>query len=140
MSLTSIRHQRGFTLVEIMVVCLIVGILSSLAIFTIGRIKERTVRNLIMNNLRQFYDAKEFYFAETGSTQPASVVTLANEGYIRESLKNAVMSHTSLEAHLGWHYSFVTNRDIPTYAYRGSRPAAGAPPSDDLIYYPAPRS
>ncbi|MCX6401006.1 MAG: type II secretion system protein, partial [Propionibacteriales bacterium] len=66
----------GFTLIEIMIVVSIVTILSTLAMIVIGRVQDRAARSLIENNLRQLYQAKEYYFTETGDADSVKFVEL----------------------------------------------------------------
>ena len=141
------RRQSAFTLVEIMVVVLIVGILSSLSMFAIGRIKERSARSVIQNNLRQYYDAKEYFYAETGFPQLITPVSLQTKNYIKASLKAQLMSHTSFESNLGWRYQFIAWPGLPVYAFRGEDPLVRRGPhqeptfkktSGEVIWYPGP--
>lgn len=130
------QRQSAFTLVEIMVVCLIVGILSALSLAAISRIKEKTARSVIHNNLRQYYQAKEYYYAETGTTKASSIITLEREGYISKSLKDRLLGHASYESKMGWHYRIIFTPGMPTTAFQG-RLVTGSVPTGEVIYYPA---
>lgn len=139
-------RQGGFTLVEIMIVVLIVTILSGLALAAIGRIKDKAARTLIANNLRQIYDAKEYYYSETGSTQIASFKTLINKGYLRSSMSEIIAATHTLEGNLGWRYAFIYRPDAPVYAFRGEDPLVARPDhlfdwrktNGEVLWYPAP--
>ena len=76
--------RRAFTLVEIMVVVLIVVILSTLAIAAIGKVKALATESTTRNNLRQIYQAKEFYFTENPQETGVLATELRAEGYISE--------------------------------------------------------
>ncbi len=132
-------RQRGFTLVEIMFVVLVVAILTGLAAFVIGRIKDRAVHSLLSNNLRQLYQAKEFYFTESGQAEPVGIQTLVREGYISASLYNRLYLGSTMESKMGWHYGrrFVIGE--PTYAFQGDK-QRGQAPTKETIYYPGPPS
>jgi prepilin-type N-terminal cleavage/methylation domain-containing protein len=84
---TSIGRARGFTLVEIMIVVAIVGLLSAIAVPSFLHVKRKTQDTLVMNALRQLYDAKELYFFDEGSGKTgASFSTLEKAGYLSQSL------------------------------------------------------
>jgi prepilin-type N-terminal cleavage/methylation domain-containing protein len=142
-------RSRGFTLVEIMTVVLIVGLLSMLAVVVIGRIRDRAIRSMITNNLRQVYQAKEHYFLER-STPSTALMGLATYEYLRPWVKERLMSGASAEAHAGWHYSVILFPNEPVYAYKGQNPGGftrtGAvltgitytPTTGEVIWYPDP--
>ncbi len=53
------RRERGFTLVEIMIVVLIIGILLAIAVPNFMNARERSRANACRSNLRQIQAAKE---------------------------------------------------------------------------------
>lgn len=53
------RRERGFTLVEIMIVVLIIGILLAIAVPSFMNARERSRANACRSNLRQIQAAKE---------------------------------------------------------------------------------
>ncbi len=53
------RRERGFTLVEIMIVVLIIGILLAIAVPSFISARERSRANACRSNLRQIQAAKE---------------------------------------------------------------------------------
>jgi prepilin-type N-terminal cleavage/methylation domain-containing protein len=77
--------RRAFTLVELMIVVGIVGILSTLAIAAISRVKEVAMQSTIRNNLRQIYEAKEYYFTEHSGEAGVLAQTLLDEDYISKT-------------------------------------------------------
>lgn len=82
-----IRSLGGFTLVEIMTVVLIIGILSSIAIPALLHVKSKSEETLVLNTLRQLYDAKERYFLEDGvGKKYVYLSTLVKAGYASHSL------------------------------------------------------
>lgn len=129
---------RGYTLVEIMIVVLVVAILCWLATVAIGFVKNRTAHSLIQNNLRQLYQAKEFYFAETGTGGPVSSPTLIQAGYLSKALQSRLFSTASFETKMGWHYADQFLPGEPTYAYMGPRPSVATPPAAaNIEFYPS---
>lgn len=80
-------RTAAFTLVEIMMVVVIVGLLSSLAVPALLHVKRKSEDTLALNTLRQFYDARELYFLEDGAGKPwANVPVLVKAGYASHSL------------------------------------------------------
>jgi general secretion pathway protein G len=58
-------RERGFTLVEIMIVVLIIGILVSLALPSWMNARARAQTRICVANLRQIHQAKEMYALAT---------------------------------------------------------------------------
>lgn len=58
------RSRRGFTLVELLLVVVIIGALASIAIPKYNRIRERAARGLLMSDLRNLASAQETYLFE----------------------------------------------------------------------------
>ncbi len=133
----AVRRSRAFTLVEIMIVVLIVALLAALATFVIKRIQHRALLSMIENNLRQAYQAKEFYFSDTGDGMAVGFMKLAQQNYLKERVGRQMLAGDSYEAHQGWHYYRLLLPDQPVLAYRGATPNANSRPQD-LIWYPGP--
>lgn len=133
------RHRKGFTLLEIMIVVTIVSLLSWLALFVIGRIKDKAVHSLLQNNLRQLYQAKEFYYAQTGDIKPVLVMELIKQDYLRKSVFESLYQHHSLETKMGWLYtgSFAVGEPVFARHYANSR---GVGPVLETVWYPEPPS
>ena len=86
---------RGFTLVEIMTVVVIVGLLSAIAVPALMHVKRKSEDTIALNTLRQFYDAKELYFSGDGAGRPGvNMVTLVKAGYASHSLDVATQHDT----------------------------------------------
>ncbi|MEY4686581.1 MAG: hypothetical protein RIR76_604 [Verrucomicrobiota bacterium] len=92
----SARTLGGFTLVEIMTVVLIIGILSAIAVPALLHIKSKSEETLVLNTLRQLYDAKERYFMEDGAGKKfVTVDMLVKAGYASHSLDVATQHDIS---------------------------------------------
>ena len=62
--------QTAFTLVEIMVVVVIIGLLAAIAIPAFNRVKERSLASRMINDLRQIEAAFQRYALENGGLPP----------------------------------------------------------------------
>jgi type II secretion system protein G len=68
------RRERGFTLVEIMIVVLIIGILLAIAVPSFMSARERSRANACRANLRQIQAAKE-QWAMANNREPTATPT-----------------------------------------------------------------
>ena len=85
--------NRGFTLVEIMIVVVIIGLLASMAIPAFQKVRTNSQDKAVLNNARQLSGASDQYYLENGVSVcgltdligPTSYIkalnTVANETY-----------------------------------------------------------
>jgi len=76
------RNQKGFTLVELMVVVLIIAILVAIAIPLYTKSQENAQRSACKANLRTLMGSIAQYMSENGE-YPTDLDALKNEGYIK---------------------------------------------------------
>ncbi len=75
------NNKKGFTLVEIMIVVVIIGLLAAMAIPAFQQVRQSSQENAALNDLRQIAAGADTYFLENGGT---SVTTTALVGtYIK---------------------------------------------------------
>ncbi len=80
--------RKGFTLVEIMIVVVIIGLLAVMVAPTIDKVRQRAIATRVVNDFRAFSSAFEQFALETGNYPadgtPASI-PLGMDGYLKTS-------------------------------------------------------
>jgi general secretion pathway protein G len=104
---TPVRPAHGFTLVEIMVVVVIVGILAAIAIPTFGHFRRNAKSNRFIHDVRTFAQAFETYAMKNGRWPPSAAngaVPTGMSGELRDADWSVVNS-------LGgrWNWDYKTN-------------------------------
>ena len=77
------NSKKGFTLVEIMIVVVIIGLLAAMAIPAFKKVRDNSQTKAITNNLRQLASAADQYFLENGTTSVASSALVGTSNYIK---------------------------------------------------------
>ena len=80
-------NQRGFTLVEIMIVVAIIGLLAALVVPALFRARKRAQAASVRIDLKLIDDAMEQYGAENGLQKGSAVSVLAWRAYLKPNTR-----------------------------------------------------
>ena len=73
----------GFTLVEIMIVVVIIGMLAAMAIPAFQKVRVASQNKAVLNNMRQLGSASDQYFLENGTSTAAITSLVGSSLYIK---------------------------------------------------------
>ena len=77
------RSAKGFTLVEIMIVVVIIGLLAAMAIPAFQKVRASSQDKTVMNNMRQLGAAADQYFLEFGTSSAGITSLVGSSAYIK---------------------------------------------------------
>jgi type IV pilus assembly protein PilA len=80
---TTSRSNQGFTLVEIMIVVVIIGLLAAMAIPAFQKVRQSSQDKAVLNNARQLSAAADQYFLENGVSTVASTNLIGSDKYVK---------------------------------------------------------
>ncbi|MBP6507970.1 MAG: prepilin-type N-terminal cleavage/methylation domain-containing protein [Opitutaceae bacterium] len=75
--------SKGFTLVEIMIVVVIIGLLAAMAIPAFQKVRQSSQDKAVLNNARQLSAGADQYFLENGVSTVASSDLVGSDKYVK---------------------------------------------------------
>jgi len=78
-----IQSTKGFTLVEIMIVVVIIGLLAAMAIPAFQKVRQSSQDKAVLNNARQLSAAADQYFLENGVSTVGSANLVGSSNYVK---------------------------------------------------------
>ena len=76
-------RQKGFTLVEIMIVVVIIGLLAAMAIPAFQKVRIASQDKAVLNNARQLSGAADQYYLEYGSNDVDITMLVGPLNYVK---------------------------------------------------------
>ncbi len=77
------QSSKGFTLVEIMIVVVIIGLLAAMAIPAFQKVRQSSQDKAVMNNARQLAAAADQYFLENGVSSVSQGSLVGSTNYVK---------------------------------------------------------
>ncbi len=91
------RDEKGFTLIELMIVIAIIGILAAIAIPQFAAYRERAYSSALKSDAHSFANAQEAYYADE-DTYCNTIGTLQGVTYGAETSNNVVPALVAADA------------------------------------------
>jgi type IV pilus assembly protein PilA len=77
------RSNKGFTLVEIMIVVVIIGLLAAMAIPAFQKVRQASQDKAVLNNARQLSAAADQYYLEYGGSSVSVGNLIGATNYVK---------------------------------------------------------
>ena len=111
----NIRSKKGFTLVEIMIVVVIIGLLAAMAIPAFQKVRRDSIKKTMVNDARILMNAAQQYFMDKAVTTVATNILVggASSNYIKALSKGNTVAPDPLTSDSGFTLG-VTNALVGT--------------------------
>ena len=100
--LKKLRGQKGFTLIELMIVVAIIGILAAIAIPKFANTKQKAVKSSMISDLRNLATAQEAFYADSTKYATTYGTTTAAGTVPFTTSQNNVLAISSSSNASGW--------------------------------------
>lgn len=77
------NNSKGFTLVEIMIVVVIIGLLAAMAIPAFQKVRQSSQDKAVLNNARQLSAGADQYFLENGVSSVVPTELIGSDKYVK---------------------------------------------------------
>ena len=77
------KSSKGFTLVEIMIVVVIIGLLAAMAIPAFQKVRQSSQDKAVLNNARQLAAAADQYYLENGVSSVTRGSLVGSTNYVK---------------------------------------------------------
>ena len=94
--------RNGFTLVEIMIVVVIIGLLAAMAIPAFQKVRDTSQDKAVLNNARQMSAAADQYFLENGLSEVLFIHLVGPTNYVKQ------LNRVANEIYPDWYTQGVT--------------------------------
>jgi type IV pilus assembly protein PilA len=113
------KSRKGFTLVEIMIVVVIIGLLAAMAIPAFAKVRQQSRLKAVLNNLRQLGNAAQSYMLEKSATQAGytDIVGTGTDFYLHNMTPVVDEDYTSFTILNGASQVSITSASLGTITY-----------------------
>lgn len=109
------KNKKGFTLVELMIVVVIMGILVAVAIPVYNNITKRAHRNTCHTNCEVLEKAATQYLVDTGAEDISGIVAGDGSGFSSDGDSITITNNTEFETNFSDGYKAGVNRPLEIF-------------------------